>query len=82
MPIAIGLNNNYRNIGILSEVPTSDITIQKHHSVLPYSKIDDRAMTLTMTMTMTMTMTFTMTLTIRTLTMTMTMTMKMTMNCH
>jgi hypothetical protein len=86
IPIAIGLNNNYRNIGILSEVPTSDITIQKHHSVLPYSKIDDRAMTLTMTMTMTMTLT--MTLTIRTLTMTMTvtmtvtMTMKMTMNCH
>jgi hypothetical protein len=58
-------------------VPTSDITIQKHHSVLPYSKIDDRAMTLTMTMTMTMTLT--MTLTIRTLTMTMTMTMTKTL---
>jgi hypothetical protein len=55
IPIAIRLNNNYRNIRILSEVPTSDITIQKLHTVLPYSEIDDRAMTLTMTMTMTMT---------------------------
>ena len=41
IPIAIGLNNNYRNIWILSEVPTSDITIQKHHTVLPYSKTED-----------------------------------------
>ncbi len=49
MSIAIGLNNNYRNIGILSKVPTSDITIQKHHTVLPCSKIDDSAMTLTLT---------------------------------